>query len=115
MLSNFFARTDNRVDPDVLFALAWKKPTSIQVRIKKTDNGYFAKVVSLEGNVVTEAKTGQELFEMVNDAMYEYLDVPLQYRDKLGYFMPPDELREELKVTIPKKYLDTDIEALATV
>jgi len=115
MLHNFIARFDKRIDPDVLFALSWKKPSTIQVRIQQTEDGYFAKVVNLDGNVVTEAKTGQELFEMVNDAIYEYLDVPVKYRDKLGYFMPPEEVREELKVTIPKKYLNTDIEALATV
>lgn len=115
MISEFFSRFDKRIDPDVLFALSWKKPSTIQVRIQQTDNGYFAKVINLDGNVVTEAKTGQELFEMVNDAIYEYLDVPYKYRDKLGYFMPPEEVREELKVTIPSKYLDTNIEAFATV
>lgn len=99
----------DRVDPDVLFALEWKRPDSIKVLIKKTDNGYFAKVVSLDGNVVTQAGTGIKLVEMVNDAIYDYLEIPVQYRDKLGYFMPPEELREQLAAEIPDRYLNRQI------
>ena len=63
---NTMLRKDKRVDPDVLFALQWKKPSNIDVVIEETDTGYFAKVVSFhDDNVVTEAATGQELFEMV--------------------------------------------------
>ncbi len=104
MLNKLLSR--GRVDPDVLFALKWKKPDTIQVFIKKTEDGYFAKVVSLDGNVVTQASNGLELFEMVNDAIYEYLDIPEQYREALGYFMPPEKVRNEFKIEIPKKYLD---------
>jgi predicted RNase H-like HicB family nuclease len=89
--------------------LSWKKPDSLDVFIKKSDNGYFAKVTSLSGNVVTQAKTGQELIEMVNDAVYAYLDIPQVYREHLGYFMPPEEVRAELKAEIPQKYLNKKI------
>lgn len=109
MLNHIFG--SRKVDHDVLYALQWKKPERVEVYLEKTQNGYFAKVVSLDGNVVTEAGTGQELFEMVNDAIYEYLDIPEQYRDKLGYFLPPDDIREELKVEIPAKYLNKVITA----
>ena len=101
------------IDPDVLFALQWKKPSTVEVVIKRSENGYFAKVQSLDGNVVTEASTGQQLFVMVNDAIYEYLDIPQQYRELLGYYLPPLEVREELRVDIPQKYLNKVITASA--
>jgi predicted RNase H-like HicB family nuclease len=72
------------------------------------------KVTSFEeDNVITEADTGQELFEMLNDAIYEYLDIPTQYRELLGYYLPPENVREELKVAIPDKYLNKRITASA--
>lgn len=98
-----------RIYHDVLFALKWKRPANIEVYIQKTEDGYFAKVVNLDDNVVTQAKTGLELFEMVNDAMYEYLDIPTQYRESLGYFMPSDDVRQEFKIEIPDKYLNKNL------
>ena len=103
----------NRVDPDVLFALKWKKPSEIKVFIQKSDLGYFAKVTNIEGNLVTQAKGGMELVEMVNEAVYDFLDIPVQYRAELGFFMPPEDVREEFQLAIPKKYLGKEI-GLAT-
>jgi hypothetical protein len=107
MFGKIFSR--NKVDADILFALKWKKPNTIQVIIKKTDQGYFAKVTSINGNVVTQADNGIKLVEMVNEAVYDFLDIPVQYRSELGYFMPPENVREEFKLGIPAKYLNTTI------
>lgn len=107
MFSKLFNK--NRIDPDLLFALEWKRPDKVEVLIKKSGNGYFAKVVSLDGNVVTQAETGVKLVEMVNDAIYEYLDIPVQYRERLGYFLPPEALREEFQAEIPQQYLNRKI------
>lgn len=112
MLDRILGR--NKVDVDVLFALKWKKPSTIQVVIKKSDRGYFAKVTSLEGNVVTQADDGMKLVELVNEAVYDFLDIPVQYRTELGYFMPPDNIREEFKLGIPSKYLGKPIGLIAT-
>lgn len=99
-----------KFDHDVYRALLWKKPDSIEVVIKKSGKGYFAKLTNFaHDNVVTEASTGQELVEMVNIAMYDYLDIPEVYRDKLGYFLPPEEVREEMKIEIPRKYLEKNL------
>jgi predicted RNase H-like HicB family nuclease len=111
MLMNIFR--SRAVDPDTLYALSWKKPSGVEVIIKKSSTGYFARVTSLEGNVVTEAQTGQELFEMVNEAIYDYLEIPTQYRERLGYYLPPENVRQELRVDIPTKYLNTTIRAFA--
>ncbi len=98
-----------KIDADTLFALEWKRPDSLELIIKKSDNGYFAKVTSLEGNVVTQADDGIKLVEMVNEAVYDYLDIPVQYRAKLGYFLPSEKVREAFKLGIPAKYLDKKI------
>jgi predicted RNase H-like HicB family nuclease len=103
-----FAR--RKFDQDEFFALQWKRPDNIQVFINRAEEGgYFAKIVSLAGNVVTEADTGQALVEMVNEAMYDYLDIPPIYRPQMGLFMPSEEVREEIKAEIPAKYLNTNI------
>jgi predicted RNase H-like HicB family nuclease len=95
------------IDRDELFALRWKRPDVISVLIEKDENGgYFAKITNFNGdNVVTQAQTGRELVEMVNEAMYDYLDIPQQYREYLGYFMPPIDVRDEFGAEIPAKYL----------
>src|ERR1700757_5092561 len=94
-----------RYDHDEFRALLWKRPDSLEVFIKKDDDGYFAKLVNFkEDNVVTQADTGQELIDMVNAAMYDYLGIPEVYRDEMGYFLPSEDVREEIKVEIPQKY-----------
>jgi hypothetical protein len=100
-----------RFDPEIFRALLWKKPDHIQVLIRKSDDGYFAKLVNFsDDNVVTEADNGQELVEMVNEALYDYLDIPEIYRAEMGYFLPPEGVREEMKIEIPNKYLDQTLE-----
>ncbi len=94
-------------DDEVYRALLWKRPDDLQVFIRKSDGGYFAKLVNFKNdNVVTQAKTGEKLVEMVNEALYDYLDIPDVYRATMGYFMPSEEVRDEIKVQIPAKYLD---------
>lgn len=100
----FFSR--QRFDPEEFRALLWKAPDNIEVFIKKDDDGYFAKLTNFkDDNVITQADTGQELIDMVNSAMYDYLEIPEVYRDEMGYFLPPEKVREEMKIVIPNKYL----------
>ncbi len=104
LLSSF---SKQRFDPEVYRALLWKRPDSIQVYIKRTDDGYFAKLVNFkEDNVITQAKTGEELVAMVNEAMYDFLEIPAIYRPQLGYFLPDEAMREEIRAHIPAKYLN---------
>jgi len=100
----------SQVDQEVLFALSWKVPDSLDIVINESDGSYFAKITSFANdNVVTQANTGLELVEMVNEALYDYLEVPSQYRRELGFFLPSPEQREELKIKIPKKYLNKKV------
>lgn len=97
----------HKYDREEYIALLWKRPDKIDVFISEADGSYFAKLTNFtEGNVVTQAGTGQELIEMVNAAMYEYLDIPEVYWEEMGYFLPPEEVRQEMKIEIPRKYLE---------
>ena len=95
--------------PEVLTSLRWKIPDGIKVIIKKSeDGGYFAVIENLPG-CITQAETGQELFEMVNDAIYTYLDVPPEYIPYLPNFLPPEKVRKELNIKIPENLLGQEI------
>jgi hypothetical protein len=97
----------HKFDQEEYQALLWKKPDHIDVLIQKSDEGYFAKLTNFnDANVVTQASTGRELIEMVNAAMYDYLDIPEVYRANMGYFLPPEDLRQEMQIEIPAKYLN---------
>ena len=51
-------------------------PDSLEVRIGESkDGGYWVKILNLPG-CFTQADSGEELFVMVNDAVYTYFDVP---------------------------------------
>lgn len=104
------------IDQEELFALQWKVPSSISVFITRDPNGtYVAKVESsahyFKRPIVTQGATGQELFEMVNDAVLTVIDIPESYRKSIGAFLPPDEVRNEMSITIPDRYLGTKIPA----
>ena len=93
MFKTLFSKKE--IVPEVLTALRWKCPDEVKVIIKKSeDGGYFAMVENLPG-CVTQAETGQELFEMVNDAVYTYLEIPKQYIPYMPTFFPTEEIRNE--------------------
>ena len=106
-LSKFSSKKE--IIPEVLTALRWKFPDGIKVVIKKSeDGGYFAMIENFPG-CITQAETGQELFEMVNDAIYTYLDIPPEYIPYLPSFLPPEEKRKELNIKIPENFLGQEI------
>jgi len=106
MLSNLLKPA---VDQETLFALKYRLPDKLEVSINKEPNGgYSARIFNTHGNnIVTEGKTGPELFEMVNDAILTALDIPEQYRIYMTSFFPPEDVRTELD--IPDKYLEKKI------
>ena len=95
--------------PEVLNACKWRFPDTVEVLLKESeDGGYIAYVKDLEG-CVTQAETGQELFEMVNDAICSYFQVPNEYRVYMPTFFPSEELRQELGIKIPAEFLGKDV------
>ena len=93
------------VIPQVLIAYKWGFKEKIEVTINSSkDGGYIARVNNLSG-CITQAENGKELFEMVNDAVYTYFQIPTEYQPYMPTFFPPEEIRKQLNMKIPEKYL----------
>ena len=78
-------------------------PKRLTVEINKTkEDNLWAKVKELP-HCYTQAKNFLELIEMINDAVYTYLEIPNKYKKKVGYYFPKklekvlQELRNEIK------------------
>ncbi len=113
-MSNIFTRLfAPQVDTDVLTALRYKLPVTLSVSIHEDPSGkYIARIGksdTFKRAIVTEGETGQELFDMVNDAVFTALDIPENYRSYMTFFTPPQEIRDQLSIKIPKEYLDKDL------
>ena len=70
-------------------------PDQLTLEIHKTEEGLWAKVKELP-NCYTQGKSFFELIEMVNDAIYVYLDIPKKIRKEVGVYLPK-EIFEEIK------------------
>lgn len=51
-------------------------PTSLNMKIRFTNDGYFVLTCDELPGLITEAKDGKELIKMLNDAVLTYFDVP---------------------------------------
>lgn len=72
-------------------------PTSIEVRIGKSkDGGCWVKILSLPG-CFTQAKNAEELFVMVNDAVFTYLDIPEDYFPFLPRYFPAEKMKKKIQ------------------
>ena len=98
MLANFFKKKE--ILPEVFNALNNKLPDKVEVEIKEGNgNYYFVNVKNLPG-CVTQARSPRELFEMVNDAIYTYFEVPEQYQPFLKMYIPPENVRQKYSMKI---------------
>ncbi|OGY42704.1 MAG: hypothetical protein A2Y67_01420 [Candidatus Buchananbacteria bacterium RBG_13_39_9] len=104
MLAKFFKR--HEIVPEVLYSIKYKLPDNVEVDIKEDEKGnYSANVKSLPG-CVTQARNPQELFEMVNDAIFTYFEVPEQYQPYLRVYIPNEETRQKYGMKLPEgKYV----------
>lgn len=102
-----------KIDQETLAAYITGLPSTIQVEFnEEPGGGYSAIVHNLKGNIVTQGRTGKELFEMVNDAVLESYNVPELYKPHVTTYLPPEEVREELK--IPAEYLNKKVSLVKT-
>ncbi|MBU3964549.1 hypothetical protein KJ562_02420 [Patescibacteria group bacterium] len=64
-------------------------PQKIAVLVHKEGNGFWAEIKGrgLE-NCHTQAENFNELIKMVNDAIFDYLEIPLKVRKDLGFYLP---------------------------
>jgi predicted RNase H-like HicB family nuclease len=71
-------------------------PGKLSLEIHRTEEGFWAKVKELP-HCYTEAKDFLGLIEMVNDAVFTYLEIPDKFRKVVGFYLPKemcDELRK---------------------
>ena len=98
-----------KVISEVLIAYKGRFPENLEVSIKPSqDNGYVIYVKNLPG-CITQAETGQKIFEMVNDAVYTYFQIPEDYQPFMPVFFPTESERKEFNINIPDKYLKENI------
>lgn len=70
-------------------------PNQITLEIQKSEDGFWAKVKELP-HCYTQAKDFFELIEMINDAVYTYLEIPDAFRKMAGFYVPK-ELSDEIR------------------
>ena len=108
-MSNIFNIFKAKVVPEALIAYKGRFPDELEVSIKSSqDGGYIANVYNLPG-CITQAETGRQIFEMVNDAVYTYLQIPEDYQIYMPVFFPPESVRKEFGINIPAKYLKENL------
>lgn len=72
-------------------------PHSIEVKIGKSkDGGFWVEILRLPG-CFTQAENGEELFVMVNDAVYTYFDIPAEYFPFLPRYFPIEKLKKKIQ------------------
>lgn len=62
-------------------------PEQLTVEIHKTEKGLWAKVKELP-HCYTQGKSFFELIQMLNDAIYTYLEIPNKFRKDAGFYLP---------------------------
>ena len=86
--------------PEVLQAIQWKLPDQLEVEIKKSDTGGFYAIVKNLPGCITQADSGQELYEMINDAVYTYFQVPKEYTPYVNIYTPPEDVRKKFGIKV---------------
>ena len=70
---------------------------SIKVKIGKSkDGGFWVEILDLPG-CFTQANNAEELFVMVNDAVYTYFGIPTEYFISLPRYFPNDKLKKKIQ------------------
>ena len=70
-----------------------KLPKQVTVKVTHDADGFAAEVVELP-HCYTQAASFAELIDMVNDAIFTYLDIPTELIGKIAYYAPADILEE---------------------
>ena len=97
------------VDPDVLNAYRSAIPSTIDLKISTKGDYYVAEIKTIENEklpveemLITEAKSQDELVNMVNDLIFTYKNIPEVYRPFYKQILKPSnsiKKTESLKLT----------------
>ncbi len=80
-------------------------PQEITVLIRKTKLGFVAEVKEF-AYCYTQAVDFAELVEMVNDAVFTYLDIPEKHRGELGMYLPEKAVAEFNRIKTQEAFRD---------
>lgn len=80
-----------KIDQDVVLALKWKLPEKLDVALQKAEEGGFNIIIKTFPGCFTQANDEKEVFEMVNDAVLTYLEIPEEYQPFMPSFFPEDD------------------------
>lgn len=106
-----FERIKSRLFPvsdDVIIAYQYKMPHSISVEIKKTEDGYIARVDKIndepmsDTTFMVEAKNESQLVNEINDMLLIYLDFPYNVKERMPKLLPPELAMKQGKVVFAK-------------
>lgn len=99
-------RKQEEIRPELITAFNSKIPDSINVNIRTSlDGGYIAEIGNID-NCMTQADSGKEVIEMVNDAMHTSLGIPEEYRKYVTHFQPSEEIIKKFDMKVPEEYLN---------
>ena len=104
-LDSFFGRFEE-IRPELIIAFNSKIPDSVNVKIQPSKDGGYIAIIGNINSCMTQANSGKEIFEMVNDAMYTSLGIPENYRKYVKHLNPPKEVIEKFGMKIPNEYLN---------
>ena len=98
-----------KIIPEVLVAYRSKMPDSLDVKIRESeDGGYWVEIGNIPG-CVTQADTGEELFAMVNAAVYTFFEIPEEYFPYISSYLPSEEIRKKFGIKIPAEFLNEEL------
>lgn len=86
---------------EALIAYRHKLPDQISVAIREDGERFFAEVEFAGITIATQARHPQELYDMVNDAVYTYYEIPPQYVPLVKRYVPPKELADRYGIKLP--------------
>jgi hypothetical protein len=99
-----------RVDPELVDAYRSAIPNYIQLSIAQNGDSYLATITELDHEpmskkilLVTEARTHEELIDMVNDLIFTYKRIPENYRPFYKQILKPEgEIKNSKSLSLVK-------------
>ena len=87
----------SRLEPEAFDAYLYRLPDHIEVSWTRDGEYLVGQISEEKGTYMTQARSGDEFMEMVNDAVYTMHDIPEGYRSTIGKFRAYNPSPQELK------------------
>lgn len=97
----FFRNFSPQFNNEELIAYRHRLPAQVGVAMHEQDGKFFARIEFDGVTLTTQARRPQELYDMVNDAVYTYFEIPRQYAPLVSRYAPPKELVDRYGIKLP--------------